>query len=86
MNTKKLLAVVSGLILSTAIYAQPSFSFSTPTKVERVLKLSGNNRTELENVLRHYAQARDSQKWKAACFLIENMDIHFSEQFYWEKP
>lgn len=84
MNTKKLLAVVSGLILSTAIYAQPSFSFSTPTKVERVLKLSGNNRTELENVLRHYAQARDSLKWKAACFLIENMDIHFSEQFYWE--
>lgn len=32
---------------------------------------SGSNRAELEKVLRHYED--DGQKYRAACFLIENM-------------
>jgi hypothetical protein len=46
---------------------------------ERALVLSGANRPELEKVLNHYKQHPDDYlKYKAACFLIENMDVHFS--------
>lgn len=38
---------------------------------------SKGNRTELEKVLYYYQQdATDSLKYKAACFLIENMPYH----------
>jgi hypothetical protein len=39
--------------------------------LERALESAENNRVELEKVLDHYAH--DSLKYKAACFLIENM-------------
>ena len=35
------------------------------------MSLAGENRVELEKVLEHYQ--RDRKKYKAACFLIENM-------------
>ena len=47
------------------------FSCTSDSALERVLKASGNNRQELERVLHHYAH--DGQKYRAACFLIENM-------------
>ena len=83
MNVKTLL-VASGIMFSMTTLAQSSFSFTTPPQVESVLNLSGDNKNELKTVLNYYAQKHDSLKWKAACFLIGNMDIHFSEQFYWE--
>ena len=83
MNVKTLL-VASGIMFSMTTLAQSSFSFTTPPQVESVLKLSRDNKNELKTVLNYYAQKHDSLKWKAACFLIGNMDIHFSEQFYWE--
>lgn len=47
--------------------------------LERALKLAGENRPELEKVLKHYSQSQaDSLKYKAACFLIENMPLHYS--------
>ncbi len=47
--------------------------------IENVLKLAGNNRFELEKVLKHYSQnPADSLKLRAAEFLIANMDEHFS--------
>ena len=54
-------------------------SCSRPTNdVERALKKAGKNRTELEKVLDHYSQQlEDSLKYKAACFLIENMPGHY---------
>ncbi len=55
--------------------------FKYPAKVNQVLEKAGNNRTELEKVLEHYQ--KDSLKFKAACFLIENMDIHYSSDYYW---
>jgi len=47
--------------------------------VERTLKLAGDNRIELEKVLKHYQQnSNNDLKYKAACFLIENTPMHFS--------
>lgn len=46
-------------------------------KLEKSLELSGKNRTELEKVLAHYSKnTEDSLKYKAALFLIENMEGH----------
>lgn len=47
-------------------------------KIEDVLKLAGNNRTELEKVIRHYQAPKDSMKLKATYFLIANMPGHYS--------
>lgn len=45
--------------------------------LERALELSEKNRTELEKVLTHYSKNdNDSLKYKAAIFLIENMERH----------
>ena len=49
------------------------------TKLKRALELSGTNRNELEQVIRHYSNAKnDSLKLKAALFLIENMPGHIT--------
>ena len=41
------------------------------------MEKAGDNRQELEKVLRHYQQRpADSLKYKAACFLIENMPYY----------
>lgn len=47
------------------------------TALEFALRAAGNNRVELEKVLRRYhANAVDSLKYAAACFLIENMPFY----------
>jgi hypothetical protein len=47
--------------------------------LEQALELAGDNRSELEKVLVHYQKnPADSLKYKAACFLIENMPGHYS--------
>jgi hypothetical protein len=44
------------------------------TPLGAALQSAKNNRKELEKVLRHYQKnPADSLKYKAACFLIENM-------------
>jgi len=49
------------------------------SRLEQALNFAGNNRTELEKVLDHYKnKPADSLKYRAACFLIENMPYHFS--------
>lgn len=49
------------------------------TKLELALKLSGNNRHELEKVIKHYSESSaDSLKLKSALFLIENMPGHYT--------
>ena len=42
--------------------------------LEAALEQAGTNRAELEKVLRHYKD--DTLKYRAACFLIENMPYH----------
>lgn len=45
---------------------------------QNALKLAGTNKKELKKVLNHYKKdPADSLKYKAACFLIENMPWHF---------
>lgn len=49
------------------------------SKLEVALRLSGDNRHELEKVLAHYSRHnKDSLHLKAAIFLIENMPGHYT--------
>lgn len=66
------------LILPLLVQAQ------YPVAVEAVLKKAGANRVELEKALTYSAKTGDSLKIKAMQFLIANMDIHFSSDYYWE--
>jgi len=52
------------------------FSCVQDDKVEYALTVAKNNRFELEKVLNHYK--KDPDKYKAACFLIENMPYHYT--------
>lgn len=45
-------------------------------RLEYALDFAGNNRVELEKVLEHYADS--GLKYKAACFLIENMPRYYA--------
>lgn len=47
-------------------------------ELEQALLLAGENRTELEKVLKRYSSdPADSLKYRAACFLIENMPGYY---------
>ncbi len=46
------------------------------TDLESALQKAGENRTQLEQVLKHYSAPADSLKLRAARFLIENMPGH----------
>ncbi len=47
-------------------------------RLEEALSLAGENRTELEKVLNRYAaNPADTLKYRAACFLIENMPGYY---------
>ena len=53
-------------------------SCSSDDKLGWALNKAGKNRKEIEAVLAHYkANEKDSLKYKAAVFLIENMPYHF---------
>lgn len=60
------------------LFLVSSCSISRNTRLELALKQAGNNKFELEKVIGHYAKKpRDSLKYRAALFLIENMlDSH----------
>ena len=59
-----------------------AFREETITPLEVALQSAENNRKELEKVLCHYQKnPADSLKYKAACFLIENMP--FYTYFFW---
>lgn len=47
-----------------------------PNRLEMALQLAGGNRAQLQKVLDSYMD--DSEKYKAACFLIENMPFYGS--------
>lgn len=67
MTMKKILTIIT---LSIAVMA-----CGDKTNLETALIQAGDNRVELEKVLSYYAD--DSLKYKAACFLIENMPYHY---------
>lgn len=68
-NFYSLFGVISAVLSFTSCV-------SDPTPLEKALDSAGNNRTELEKVLKHYQN--DSLKLRAAEFLIENMPFHYS--------
>lgn len=75
---KKKIIFLFAVLLSTCCYSQ-KYSIET----EEILIKSGENRKELELFLEYCLQSSDSTKWNAACFLINNMDIHYSEVNHW---
>lgn len=55
-------------------------SCAQPSHLEQVLALAGENQAELVKVLEHYRRnPSDSLKYRAACFLIENMPGRYSD-------
>lgn len=44
-----------------------------PREVTTSLKLAGDNRQQLEKVIKHYKKNSENEKLRAACFLIANM-------------
>ena len=66
MNFKTILYSIS---LFFAIYSV----LSCNKRLDKALEISGDNRGELEKVLRHFENDPDRLKYRAAKFLIENM-------------
>jgi hypothetical protein len=65
------------MIISTAFIIVSCASDSGyPPEVEEALEAAGDNRPELEQVLRHFASGEDTLKLRAAEFLIANMEGH----------
>ena len=75
---KQLLFIL--LLTPLLSFAQPSKPY--PIKIETVLKKAGKNRLELEKAIIHYKKTKDPLKLKAVYFLIANMDIHYSVDYY----
>ena len=48
--------------------------YTVPSAVIDVIKTAGDNSAELENLITHYKNLKDTTKLKAAYFLIENME------------
>ena len=46
--------------------------------VDKTLSLAGENRSELEKVLAYYKKSGERKKYRAACYLIDNMKYHGS--------
>jgi hypothetical protein len=68
-----------GISLASVLFYTLLLPSCAESPLERALTQAGDNRSELEKVLKHYsADPADSLKYKAACFLIENAPWHFS--------
>ena len=73
-------------ILFFATIAIPIFCLAQtkyPEDVEKVLLITKTNRPELEKALNYFYKSKDPLKIKAINFLIANMDIHGSCNYYW---
>lgn len=88
-----LMIVIAGVIICDMLTSRVIFDSS----LEVALQAAGKNRIELEKVLHHYQKnPADSLKYKAACFLIENMPYYtysvgeqldnYKSYYAWLKP
>jgi hypothetical protein len=66
-------------IFSLFVYGQKKYS----AEIENVLVKSGKNRSQLQYALEYFDKSGDSLKIRAIQFLIGNMDIHYSMDYYW---
>ncbi|MDR0393691.1 MAG: transglutaminase-like domain-containing protein, partial [Tannerella sp.] len=72
---RKYIRSISCIGIAIVIFA----ACGSPSRLEQALDFAGENRMELEKVLKHYSSnPADSLKYRAARFLIENMPYHYS--------
>jgi hypothetical protein len=78
---------MSLLALSLILFVSMYDFTSYPNYLNPIFEKAGSNQSELKKVIRHYSHhASDSLKLRAAVFLMENMDVHYSYQSdHWEK-
>ena len=85
MNMSKIIhyiiILISTIITSGCLSPQ---KHNYPLEIEHVLLKAKNNRKELEKALNYFYKRDDSLKIKAIEFLVANMDIHYSETYYWK--
>src|SRR5690606_29365130 len=55
-----------------------------PFSVQRAIEQAGDNRQELEKAVAHFQAQDDTLKLQALYFLLENMDNHYSADYYWK--
>ncbi len=67
------------LCFSLTLQAQTKY----PKEVSAVVEKAKANKKELEKALNYFYLLKDSLKIKAINFLVANMDIHRSYNFYW---
>lgn len=77
MNKRNFLILIIS-VLSFAAKAQLHRGIS-----EAVYAKAGANKAELEKAIAAFKKPADSVKLKAMLFLINNMDFHFSQTYYW---
>jgi hypothetical protein len=70
----KTVALTIGLFLIGGFVSAQTPSY--PPEIEAALDSAKTNRPNLERVLKHYAESKDTLMYKAACFLIANMEGH----------
>lgn len=74
---KPLVQVLALLALLTFLFAALGAADQTlPADVRTLLDSAGANRSEVEKALTHYGAPADSLKYRAACYLIGNMEGH----------
>lgn len=83
MKKLKITFISFSLLAATISFCANNNSSKYPPEVEKVLVKAGTNRIELERFLNYCRQTNDSLKWKAGCFLVANMDAHYSENYKW---
>lgn len=78
---KNILKYIGTILLIAVLYWQLINSFSKVeyvTSLDATLQSAGDRKSEFERVLSHYKKnPADSLKYKAACFLIENMPFYY---------
>jgi hypothetical protein len=71
------------ILLLIPLFTFPQVKKTYPAEVETVLKKAGTNRSELEKAILYIKKSKDPLKLKAIYFLIANMDIHYTMDFFW---
>lgn len=76
MHRASWIVKIVGCISFIALIVGCGASSPYPKDVTKTLDAAGDNRAELENVLKHYTESSDTLKLQAAYYLIGNMDDH----------
>jgi Transglutaminase-like superfamily len=76
---KSIITILLITVFSKQLFAQKSY----PADVTIALEQTKTNRAELEKVLDYFYKTYDTVKIKAVNFLIANMPIHASQNYYW---